>query len=796
MMMRIGPVVVVVAFLVATIVCFNEASTTPFFNSVESPLPDPCEEADVIANAIITTFGARVSWSLNCSSKTISVLYEAPTTGWVGVGWNTQDDMPYADICFAWVSNEGKSFIYDAQNGYYAAPSVDDVDNLIDGVITENATYTVVQFTKLLNTSDTEDIVISPQATLYLVAAMSLSDPANNNYSQAGPHIDAQGQYSLMQVISINFYSNDTSSSTTSSSTSSSSTSGGTTTGSATTGGSPGCPAGEVYTGQGLTPFGAEYSWLVDCTAGTITFTYEAPTLGWAAVGWNKEEDMPGADIAFGWVNDTGTSFIYDATNGAYSPPIPDTQDDLTSTTVLQNDTYTTIIFTKKLNTNDPEDIPIAQSTTLYFLAAMALTDPAGDDIEKAAAHFTPNGGPLMEVIPVNFFPSGGSTTTTTTTGSTTGSTVPTNCPPGQFFRGSYTNAESTWSINWVINCTGQFFSGLITAKATGWVGFGINTAAQMPGADVLQASCDPSSQSVTYIDAYTVAYIAPIQDTQNNLFSVNCTEVNGQTTIGFSRMLNTGDPQDKPFINGNQFMLWSFNDDDDNFGTKHTDKAVLQINFFTGATTMGIDLKLVHGILMIIAWALISPIATFIAVYLKGLGHLWFQLHAALQVIGLVIMFTAFVIIESYLGPMSRAHFQNAHNDIGLIIVILTFVQVFLGYLANKMYSPERTKTPFFPDKLHWFVGRFLFLFVIVNIFLGFDQYGFTTTRVGTFVTYAVWVFVLFILIGFMWWRSRSVDISDSNYNHQKVPLIALGIYGLLAIVFFSIIASLMFQN
>lgn len=98
--------------------------------------------------------------------------------------------------------------------------------------------------------------------------------------------------------------------------------------------------------------------------------------------------------------------------------------------------------------------------------------------------------------------------------------------------------------------------------------------------------------------------------------------------------------------------------------------------------------------------------------------------------------------------------HFNDAHKLIGLFILILSFVQGFLGYLADKarvplplylspplylsvflllsvapsqdcdmhaqMFKPDRKRAPVFPDMIHWFVGYTTVILGLINIFLG----------------------------------------------------------------------------
>jgi hypothetical protein len=136
----------------------------------------------------------------------------------------------------------------------------------------------------------------------------------------------------------------------------------------------------------------------------------------------------------------------------------------------------------------------------------------------------------------------------------------------------------------------------------------------------------------------------------------------------------------------------------------KHDSKSVLPSKY-QGAASAGSDFdgllcpdgsinsfpstgKIGHGILMLLGWALCSPVATITARFMKPtLGPLWYKIHMRLQVfaglctlVGTIAIFldpegTAFVDLS---GP------NRTHGMIGLAICAMTTVQILLGRFRN----------------------------------------------------------------------------------------------------------------
>ncbi|KAJ3308000.1 DOMON domain-containing protein frrs1L [Boothiomyces sp. JEL0838] len=156
----------------------------------------------------------------------------------------------------------------------------------------------------------------------------------------------------------------------------------------------------------------------------------------------------------------------------------------------------------------------------------------------------------------------------------------------------------------------------------------------------------------------------------------------------------------------------------------------------------------ILHGILMFIAWVISPFIGIYIARYMKStLGHTWYILHvffmAGLTACATIASFILIFLYSSDRFASVDSRVGDVHEKLGLIVTIAVVVQVLLGYISNAKYDPNRTSIPWF-DIAHWWVGRILFLFGLLNAFFGILFYKENYTL-------SIWVFPIFwTIIGF----------------------------------------------
>ena len=75
----------------------------------------------------------------------------------------------------------------------------------------------------------------------------------------------------------------------------------------------------------------------------------------------------------------------------------------------------------------------------------------------------------------------------------------------------------------------------------------------------------------------------------------------------------------------------------------------------------------------MVFAWGLYFPASAMMARFMKPLGGpLFFKAHLLMNLLGFVVVITAFAIIYNHMEDEDGAHFQSRHAQIGLSVFVL----------------------------------------------------------------------------------------------------------------------------
>ncbi|CAF1548880.1 unnamed protein product, partial [Adineta ricciae] len=115
--------------------------------------------------------------------------------------------------------------------------------------------------------------------------------------------------------------------------------------------------------------------WTVDDIEQEITFELHVKTTGWIALGISPAGGMKGADIAIGWVDSSGKSFLEDRfAVGKVTPITDNTTHDWILLHGQERDGWTAIQFKRSFDSCDPMDVPIRSGTNI-LIYAYGLTD-------------------------------------------------------------------------------------------------------------------------------------------------------------------------------------------------------------------------------------------------------------------------------------------------------------------------------------------------------------------------------------------------------------------------------------
>lgn len=152
---------------------------------------------------------------------------------------------------------------------------------------------------------------------------------------------------------------------------------------------------------------------------------------------------------------------------------------------------------------------------------------------------------------------------------------------------------------------------------------------------------------------------------------------------------------------------------------------------------------KAAHGILMIVAWVVLSPLATFTARYLKFAGPIWFRSHRNMQVVAYVLTIVALIIIVLELNAEGKdfstltdnpeaGGYSKTHGSLGLAVIGMSSLQVLLGIFRNQISgfdAKEQHDDPnyhgprrYIFNYAHWFNGWSLLAISITTVYFGLN--------------------------------------------------------------------------
>jgi len=281
-----------------------------------------------------------------------------------------------------------------------------------------------------------------------------------------------------------------------------------------------------------------------------------------------------------------------------------------------------------------------------------------------------------------------------------------------------------------------------IEAYTTGFVGLGFASSNKMTNSDVVygyvSSSTNPPSMARSwYIPADDYTYLTAtnyLQDSWATNMGVVQVQAGGRPTtiLCFSRNWTSIKSRIAPSISttSDTNMIWAAAGDGVvGFGNPHDGRGVVTINFATGnsqeAAVFSLKDKVnVHGALMSVAWVLLLPVGTLFARHRPLLGetklfglHIWFQIHRAMQLSGMVLFIVGFAWAVHYFpNPTVMGDTGQAHRVLGIIVMGLAGTQVVAAFIRPAPDAPNRK----YWNLLHHNLGRLTMLVAWTTIYLG----------------------------------------------------------------------------
>jgi len=516
------------------------------------------------------------------------------------------------------------------------------------------------------------------------------------------------------------------------------------------------------------------YIFMWKLNGGNITAGISAYTTGWIGMGYSAASFMVGSDASVGYVDDGDRSvhandYILRSQPSNSVPPCPgvcaDTANSPSSTENVfliagtQNDTAgtTSIIYTRPLDTGDTtNDRIIGTNTQEWFLAVYHPLDPSPIKQHTYRVQFQINLN-TATTCPNNCSNAGtcyfGCCYCNEGLGGTDCSVV-TGLPPNtgnltpDLIKGDYKfNVKLSgddYVLYWNIDKDTIEFG--VEVKAAGWVAFGPTKSAGMLQADLALGWIDGSGNPSMF-DYYTTDRdggcpgVCKDDNSKiggtNDILAFNGKSSGGVTTLKWKRNRKTGDSKgDIDITDDTMDVIWGFNPTTPGPGLNKHDvgtRGVAKINFAKGTASLVTTRpqRLSHGFLMFFAWAVFIPMGSFIARFLKKYPW-WFTVHRIINGFAILVTVVAFIIAITMVPKDNQ--FKDKHHIIGLVIVIIGVAQPIIGIIADKLFNPDRTRTPIFPDITHWILGWSSYLLAFVNIIFGMQLYGSTNALIAAF--------------------------------------------------------------
>jgi hypothetical protein len=215
-------------------------------------------------------------------------------------------------------------------------------------------------------------------------------------------------------------------------------------------------------------------------------------------------------------------------------------------------------------------------------------------------------------------------------------------------------------------------------------------------------------------ITGYSFGSIA--RQAQQNLESASVTQAGGKTVLSFSRKLDTGDAADRVIDPaGASTLVWACGAA--NSLAQHKAQGSIRLVWASGSATASKPLSAtvvaLHGLLLILAWALCIPSSVVVAVLFKHHkpAPWWFKMHRLGNSVGLSLATAGVIAMAAGLSSAGLPHLSKTHTKVGLAVLVLGLLQPLSAFLRPHPTPPgqPRTTARFAFELYHKGVGRIL---------------------------------------------------------------------------------------
>jgi uncharacterized membrane protein (DUF373 family) len=184
----------------------------------------------------------------------------------------------------------------------------------------------------------------------------------------------------------------------------------------------------------------------------------------------------------------------------------------------------------------------------------------------------------------------------------------------------------------------------------------------------------------------------------------------------------------------------------------------------------------IIHGLIGTITFALIMPISILCPIFRLSIASSWMKYHLTLTLISFIMIIVAFSVAVVTTESSGLEHFTETHHLIGLVLLILTAVQVIIGlrrpakdnntaiyndvsssYIEpdDRLCSGNYLKRRTIRQRWHIFhrtLGIFILCLGIYQIYDGWGMFADDYQRHSFQSLLVMWLFIFMFSVGVTW--------------------------------------------
>lgn len=268
------------------------------------------------------------------------------------------------------------------------------------------------------------------------------------------------------------------------------------------------------------------------------------------------------------------------------------------------------------------------------------------------------------------------------------------------------------------------------------------------------------SNQAMEYvINGYSKSNVRPSEEQTLIKKRVSKSE-DGTMVLSFERPLDHPASNMRIHTNGIQRIIWAYSDSPQLGMHKRDGSMKVQLSS-TGTTRQTTPRRRkssrsmikAHGILMWLGFGILFPLGVLLAKLLPRDGgkSYWLILHRLIQLLAAVLILVALGLVIAYKSKKNIGHFQTTHAIMGLIVIVVSFLQILLAFVRP---SPDSNR------RRMWKIGHFVFgygtlifgAFIVSTGFVEFLQFSSSKSMLALSYAHAVIVGVFAISFLVLW--------------------------------------------